>query len=171
MKDMSNVETGKGAAPAEIEALYRSRFGAFVRTAAAILGDEESARDAVQDAFATAVQRRSSFRGEAPLEAWLWRIVLNTARSHRRRVAGRAARAEIQAASPNGALSDPEDRAVRALLATLPERQRLVVFLRYYADVDYPTIAQALEIRPGTVAAALHAAHEALRRRLTEVSP
>lgn len=170
MEEMSNGETGNGARLAEIEALYRSRFGAFVRTAAAILGDAESARDAVQDAFATAVQRRSSFRGDAPLEAWLWRIVLNTARSHRRRVAGRAAGAEIQAASPNGALGDPKDHAVRALLATLPERQRLVVFLRYYADLDYPTIAQALEIRPGTVAAALHAAHEALRRRLTEVS-
>ena len=46
---------------AEIEMLYRTRFAAFVRTAAAITGDGESGRDAVQDAFAPAVRRRPDF--------------------------------------------------------------------------------------------------------------
>ena len=41
------------------------------------------------------------------------------------------------------------------LIATLPERQRLVVFLRYYADLDYRTIADALEIEVGSVSATL----------------
>jgi sigma-70-like protein len=45
------------------------------------------------------------------------------------------------------------------VVAELPERQRLVVFLRYFADLDHARIAEALEIRPGTVAATLHAAH------------
>jgi RNA polymerase sigma factor (sigma-70 family) len=51
----------------------------------------------------------------------------------------------------------------------LPERQRLVLFLRYYADLDYAAIADALEIKSGTVAATLHTAHAALRRQLLEV--
>ena len=54
-------------------------------------------------------------------------------------------------------------------LVRLPERQRLVLFLRYFADLPYEAIADALEISPGTVAATLNAAHRSLRRRLQEV--
>ena len=60
---------------------------------------------------------------------------------------------------------------MRQVLAELPERQRLVVFLRYFADLEHARIAEALGIRPGTVAATLNAAHAALRRRLEEVTP
>lgn len=68
----------------EIDALHRTSFPAFLRTATAILGDADAARDAVQDAFATAVRRRGDFRGEGSLEGWVWRILVNTARSGRR---------------------------------------------------------------------------------------
>jgi RNA polymerase sigma factor (sigma-70 family) len=55
---------------------------------------------------------------------------------------------------------------VRAAVAALPERQRLALFLRYYADLDYAAIAAILEIKEGTVGATLHAAHAALRAAL-----
>ena len=58
---------------------------------------------------------------------------------------------------------------MRALVAALPERQRLVLFLRYYADLDYAAIAEALAISPGTVGATLSQAQRALQRRLEEV--
>ena len=51
-----------------------------------------------------------------------------------------------------------------AWVAALPERQRLAVFLRYYADLDYRAIATALAIEPGTVSATLNSAHASLRR-------
>ena len=54
----------------------------------------------------------------------------------------------------------------RAVVAALPPRQREVVFLRYYADLEYRTIAEVLEIEQGTVAATLSKAHQALRDRL-----
>ena len=54
-------------------------------------------------------------------------------------------------------------------LARLPERQRTAVFLRYYADLDYAAIGEALGIRTGTVAATLNSAHTALRTQLEEV--
>ncbi len=84
----------RGASLDELEALYRSRFDVFARVAASVTGDSERARDAVQEAFATAVRKRRSFRGEGPLEAWVWRIVLNAARSdvRRRRPCGRLRR-------------------------------------------------------------------------------
>jgi RNA polymerase sigma factor (sigma-70 family) len=59
---------------------------------------------------------------------------------------------------------------LRAAVSALPERQRLALFLRHYADLDYEAIAFALGVRRGTVAATLHAAHESLRRTLTEVT-
>jgi RNA polymerase sigma factor (sigma-70 family) len=61
------------------------------------------------------------------------------------------------------------DPQVRAAVAALPERQRLILFLRYYADLDYATIAEALDVSAGTVAATLSNARSSLRRLLPEV--
>jgi RNA polymerase sigma-70 factor (ECF subfamily) len=58
---------------------------------------------------------------------------------------------------------------VRTWIAGLPERQRLAVYLRYYADLDYRAIAAVLEVEVGTVSATLSAAHRALRKNLEEV--
>ncbi|CAN5823396.1 hypothetical protein BH20ACT14_BH20ACT14_10610 [soil metagenome] len=69
----------RGATLDEIESIYRTRLPDFRRVAAAILGDRELALDAVQEGFALAVRERSSFRGDGPLEAWLWRIIVNAA--------------------------------------------------------------------------------------------
>ena len=49
------------------------------------------------------------------------------------------------------------------VVAALPERQRLVGFLRYFADLEYREIGAALGIETGTVSATLHAAHANLR--------
>lgn len=65
--------------------MYRRELPRFVRAASAIVGSEAGGRDAVQDAFASAVKSRSSFRREVELEAWVWRIVINTAVQHHRR--------------------------------------------------------------------------------------
>jgi DNA-directed RNA polymerase specialized sigma24 family protein len=55
----------------ELESMYRVGLPRFVHAAAAIAGDEATGRDAVREAFAQAVKRRASFRGRAPLEAWV----------------------------------------------------------------------------------------------------
>ena len=154
-----------GASLDELEALYRSRFDVFARVAASVTGNSERARDAVQEAFATAVGKRGSFRGDGPLEAWVWRNVLNAARSDVRRIIPPVEYDE--AVSTNG--HPEEDAELRVALARLPERQRTAVFLRYYADLDYAAIGEALGISAGTVAATLNSAHSALRSRLQEV--
>ena len=151
----------------QIESLYRAHFGRFLRVAAAVVGDAELARDAVQEAFASAIRHRGDFRGEGPLEAWIWRTVVNTASKHRRRVAPEAAETRGEEAAVEAAeAGTTRDVALRALVAALPQRQRLILFLRYYADLDYRGIAEALGIEPGTVGAALNAARAALRPAL-----
>jgi RNA polymerase sigma factor (sigma-70 family) len=152
----------------EIESLYRERFADFVAVAASIVGEREGAREAVQDAFASVVRTRRDFRGEGPLEAWVWRAVVNAARKKRGRYA-REVQLRSVSASTNGTAPNHERSELATLIALLPERQRLVLFLRYYADLDYRRIAQILRVEVGTVSATLHAAHASLRRALKEV--
>jgi RNA polymerase sigma-70 factor, ECF subfamily len=151
-----------------IESLYRARFGDFLRVAIATAGSTELGRDAVHDAFVTAIRQRDQYRGEGPVEAWLWRVVVTSALKARRSFNGVSLR---QAPADEASNSGPSDdlHEVREAVSLLPERQRTVLFLRYYADLDYQTIADVLNVRPGTVAAALNAAHGALRRRIQEV--
>jgi RNA polymerase sigma-70 factor, ECF subfamily len=154
---MSVVSHRVGADLAEIEAVYRERFPELERVAAAITGSRESARDVVQDAFARAVHRRSEFRREGSIEGWIWRIVVTSARDGVRHLAVRQTiplEAEEDAQTAFDAGAGDQER-VRGLVARLPERQRLVLFLRYYADLDYRTIAEALGISAGTVGATL----------------
>jgi RNA polymerase sigma-70 factor (ECF subfamily) len=162
--------TRDGASVEAIELVYRARLPEFRRVAAAITGDRELALDAVQDGFATALRKRKDYRGDGPIEAWIWRTVLNATLSQRRRRRRVVPLVEGGTSRENGHAGAEADR-VRAALLLIPERQRLVVFLHYYADLDYAAIADVLEIRTGTVGATLHSARAAMRRLLKEVAP
>src|SRR3954471_22027635 len=118
----------------EIEGVYREGYSRFVRVASAITGDRESGVEAVQDGFADALRYAGQWSGRGPLQAWVWRCVVNRARKARARP--RSLELDSSVADPTGVDSD-----LLARLATLPERQRLVVFLRYFADLDYREIA------------------------------
>jgi RNA polymerase sigma factor (sigma-70 family) len=155
----------RGATPAQLETLYVERFGYFARVAAAICGNLDRGHDAVQAGFTTAVRERRSFRGSGSLEAWVWRIVVNEAR----RIAREPRTEPLEAAELGSSNGQPETIGLREQIAVLPERQRETLFLRYYADLDYRTIAQVLGIEVGTVSATLSAAHQTLRRNIEEV--
>jgi DNA-directed RNA polymerase specialized sigma24 family protein len=152
-----------GAGVRDLEDLYRRQYERFARVAAAVAGDVEAGHDSVQEGFASLLRGRDAFRGEAPLEAWAWRAVLNAARK------ARARRLETvddvgEVAAGDGMVGD--GAIVRGWVAALPERQRLAVFLRYYADLDYRAVAAALDVEVGTVSATLSSAHRALRKQL-----
>jgi RNA polymerase sigma factor (sigma-70 family) len=146
-----------------IETLYRERYLAFRNALATVTGSYESAHDAVQEAFATALRERATLRNDASLAAWVWRIALRAAANQHAR----------SSASANGSLvadlvrpeGDPE---LAEALRQLPPRRRLVAFLRYFADLPYADIAEICEISEGTVAATLAQAHAALEQTLSE---
>ena len=152
----------------DLEVLYRDAFERFLRVSIAIVGERGLALDAVQEGFARAIRVRASFRNRGSLEAWVWRIVVNEALAVRRRRFSESPSDSIEP-SANGHPAS-EDAELRAALALLPDRQRTAIFLRYYADLDYAAIAQALDVKIGTVSATLSAAHQALRRTLQEVA-
>ena len=149
--------------------LYHRDYHRFVRVAEAITGSVEDGQDAVQEGFASALRQLDRFEGRGTLEGWVWRCVINAARMSRRRSARVTPLDELPEIVDLAASGS--QRPVRLLpqLVRLPERQRLVLFLRYFADLPYEAIADALQISPGTVAATLNAAHRSLRRWLEEV--
>jgi RNA polymerase sigma-70 factor (ECF subfamily) len=147
----------------EIEQLYRRRFPHFVQVAQAILGDRDRAVEAVQDGFADAIRSRTTFRNEGPLEAWLWRAVVNAAKR-----ASRRPLVEVGVEFDDNYEVPASVFALAPLIAALPERQRLAIFLRYYAELDYRSIARVLGVEVGTVSASLAAAHAAIRKAVKE---
>jgi RNA polymerase sigma-70 factor, ECF subfamily len=148
---------------AEIELTYKRRYPAFLRVAVAITGDEQLGADAVQDAFVGVVQGRRGLRRRGALEAFAWRAVVNAARDRR------AVRTEVDDPPELTAPSEAEpDERIRRVIGQLPERQRLVLFLRYFADLDYAEIGRVMHVRPGTVAAALNAGRAAVKKGLEQ---
>jgi RNA polymerase sigma factor (sigma-70 family) len=142
---------------AELESLYRRRYAAFRNALIAVTGSREAARDAVQEAFARALRDQRSYRGDGTLEAWVWRIALRAGIEARRR-----REPTVTAVAEIAALERERDPDLADALIALPPRRRLIVFLRYFADLSYADIADALSISPGTVAAALAQAHAEL---------
>ena len=158
----------RGATVEALESLYRADLPRFVRAATAIVGDEGAGRDAVQDAFVQAVRKRTGYNGEAPLETWVWRIVINEALALRR---SRASEFEKALESTDDSVHEPRSRARhrRACLGRRPSRapaprgvSPVLRGSRLSVDRD------ALDVEVGTVSATLATAHAALRRSYQE---
>jgi RNA polymerase sigma-70 factor (ECF subfamily) len=146
-----------GAIDVELEELYRRRHAAFQVMLASVTGSVESARDVVQEAFAQALRDQSGFRGEGPLEAWVWRIAFRVA------IGSKGSRELTTDEVPEVTFVDKSaDPALAAAVRELPAQRRLVVFLRYFADLSYAEIGATLGIAEGTVAATLSQAHAQL---------
>lgn len=147
-----------------IETLYRERYGRFRDVVTTITGDRESAHDVVQEAFARALRKRRSFRAEGSLEAWVWRIALRAAREH----VGRRPGTSLNGALPAELVGAERDPALADALRMLPPKRRLIVFLRYFADLSYSQIAELCQVSEGTVGATLAQARSALEQQLRE---
>jgi RNA polymerase sigma-70 factor (ECF subfamily) len=151
---------------AGIESLYRNRGRDFFRFALARTGSPELAQDAVQEAFARAIKAHRAFRGTGSLDAWVARCVINAAHDAVKQQ-GRSTESGGDFDCVHGTVPDG---TVRAAIRALPPRQREVLFLRFYLDFDYASIADVLDIEVGTVSATLHAARAALAQALKEVA-
>lgn len=137
-----------------------------------VVGHREDAEDLVQESFLAAYQYLDSFDAERPFGPWLNRIVLNRGANLRRARTRRQTEPERDAVSSAPSALDESARAeARVLLtralATLSERQRMIVTL---FDVDGLTsgeIGERLELASGTVRWHLHEARRVLRSALS----
>jgi RNA polymerase sigma factor (sigma-70 family) len=144
--------------------LYEAEYSSFVRLLVASGRSAEAAHDAVQDGFARALERRAQLR-DGSLRAWVWRIVVRRLLDSERRTSTESLLTEsMTVAWPADGLAP----RVAAALRELPPRRRLVVFLRFYADLSYKEIAECLGVAEGTVAATLSQAYAVLRESLQD---
>ena len=144
---------------------YRHARDPCLRAVYASVGDRQLAEDLVAEAFARAwATWRRVGRHPAP-RAWIVRTALNTHVSWWRRRWREVAwdGREEAAEAVGGTLLDDH---VLAALRALPGRQREVIALRVFLDLDTETTARTLGIAPGTVTAHLSRATATLRGRL-----
>ena len=138
---------------------------------------------ATQDTLIKAYSSLSSFDGRAAFTTWLTRIAINTSLDELRRRRREGLRA-VEPADEEGPLerlpdgeSGPEARAIEREAvgrlaqceAGLPDRQREIFRLRFYAEMELEEIALALEVHVGTVKTQLHRAVHRVRRELGDV--
>ena len=153
----------------DFEEFYRGSKDECLLTVLVSVGDKEMAQDLVAEAFARAwASWRTVRRHPAPI-AWVVRTALNLniSRLRRRREISvpDPGRIERQIAIERVADSSVDPRIMAALLR-LPARQRQVIALRLFLDLDTSHTAEALGIAPGTVQAHLGRAIAALRNDL-----
>jgi RNA polymerase sigma-70 factor (ECF subfamily) len=158
------------------EDLVKATYAGSYTLAYRLVGDEEDARDVVQEAYLRAYKGLKRFRGDAQFTTWLYRITANCAATH----LGKRARNRHEELLDDAVVidtargGDPEDRAdqrdlrerLDAALAELPPRLRAVVVLRDIYDLSHEAIAAELGISESAAKVRLHRARRKLRERL-----
>jgi len=151
----------------DFDRLYQTAYPRVFRTLSAILADPEAAEDCTQDAFVQAFRAWPRWRPDAPAEAWVHRIAVNRAISHRRSVKLRAVGEVLRRMGRPAPATDPADEATRPDLLTalrlIPPKLAAAIVLRHYHGYNNREIAAALGVSERTIGTRLHQAGERLR--------
>jgi len=154
----------------DFDRLYRVAYPRVYRTVAAILADPAAAEDCTQDAFTQAFQAWDRWRPDAPAEAWVHRIAVNRAISHRRSARLRGVGEVLRRLGRPGHAPDPADAVVQPdllkALRAIPPRLAAAIVLRHYHGYNNREIAAALGVSERTVGTRLRKAADLLRSEL-----
>ena len=172
--DPERVAQARSGDAAAFEALVEARVGSMVRTAMAILGREDEARDAVQDTLVTAWRELASLRDPAAFDAWLTRILVNRCRRGLRTF-GLTRMREIPAdqvaeidlprtADVAGAVVDRG--ALERAFGRLSIDERTILVLHHLDGRPLASIAAVLKIPEGTAKSRLFKARRSLERAM-----
>jgi RNA polymerase sigma-70 factor, ECF subfamily len=153
---------------ADFDRLYAETYRRLLGTLIAVLRDRAAAEDCAQETYLRAFQAWARWRPDAPVEAWLHRIAINVAVSHRRRERLREAGEVIRRLGVPAA-PDPTETSTSELLRelrALPPKQAAALVLRHVHGYTNREIAHALGVPERTVASRLAAARARLQDRL-----
>jgi RNA polymerase sigma-70 factor (ECF subfamily) len=164
-----------------LEELFRRYRTTAFRVAYRLLGREQDALDAVQDAFIKVLTNLDRFRGQSSFKTWLLRIVSNAALDlgrHRKRDGwndrdarpAAADHAEIDRRPPPESEMERADlrKVIEAALAKLPPAQRQTFVLHVDGELSYREVAEAMGISIGTVMSRLFYARQKLKELLAD---
>lgn len=156
----------------DFETWVTDRADALLRFAFVLTGDVNLAEDAVQDALTTACARWSRVSRADDPEAYVKRMVVNAHiswwRRFRRREAPSAEPVRTAPPTADGTVARADAEAVWALCATLPDRQRAAVVLRFYEELSYAEIGVLLHCAEATARSHVHRALAVLKDTLSK---
>jgi RNA polymerase sigma-70 factor (sigma-E family) len=157
---------------AMLTTLFREHYLGLVRMALLIVGDQPTAEDVVQDAFAALHRRLDRLSDRDNTLAYIRAAVVNGCRTvlRRRRRPFRGPQPEAVWSAESSVLLGEDRREVLLALRTLPHRQREALVLRYYLDLSEAEIAEAMGVARGTVKSTTSRAIVALAKKLGEES-
>jgi RNA polymerase sigma-70 factor (ECF subfamily) len=155
----------------DFDRLYRASYPRIYRTLLGVLGDPAGAEDCTQDAFVSAYKAWPRWRPDAPAEAWLHRIAINSAVSYQRRAKLRSIGEVLRRLGRPAVGIDPADvalgRDLSAALKELAPKLRAALVLRHYHGYTNREIAVALGVSERTINKRLRVASARMRRLLT----
>ena len=168
----SGARTYVAGSDADFDHLYRETYPRLVRTLGVMMKNSAEAEDCVQDAYVKAYANWSRWRGDAPAEAWLWRIAMNVANSRMRANRMRAVPELIKRLGRPKLAQDPANEVVaddlrRALLALEP-RMRTSVVMRHLHGFTTQEIADMLQTDARNIYRWIEKAEERLKEALGE---
>jgi len=141
-------------------------------------GDAAMAADVTQHVFLKLITNIRQFRGESGFSTWLYRFVANACVDRTRSSEARARNTDpavLEELPAPSSLEDDFERhelatSVQAAVSALAPKIRIAILLRYFDDLSYAEMAEALKCSIGTVASRLSRGHEILARELAQFS-
>jgi RNA polymerase sigma-70 factor (ECF subfamily) len=153
----------------DFDRLYRATYQRIFRSLVVLTGSPAAAEDCTQEAFLKAFQAWKNWKRDAPAEAWMHRIAINTATSYRRkqrlREVGELVRRLGRPPEPDPTEPDLGPDMLKEL-RRLPPRQAAAIVLRHLHGYSNREIASVLGVPESTVASRLAEAKKTLRARL-----
>ena len=151
--------------------LYEQFAGKLFVICKRYVKDPDEAEDVLQDAFVKIYRHIDSFRFECPLEAWLKRVVINTALKHLRTQKPWENTADVQELAavlpqPDGSLPALNYQYLLQLIQELPPGCRTIFNLYAIEGYNHPEIAQMLDIAEGTSKSQYARARNLLQQKL-----
>src|SRR5438477_11850218 len=151
----------------DFERLYRNTYRRILGTLIALVRDVPTAEDCAQETFERAYRSWTSWRPDAPVEAWLHRIAINVAISDRRHQRIRQAGEIIRRLGRPEPGPDPasvaEHSDMLAAMKKLPPKQAAALVLRHYHGYSNRAIGGALGLPEQIVGSRLGAARHYLQ--------
>lgn len=176
---IQNFTDPGGDGQQSFEQVYE-RFFEFVYRNARRLGVSPSAADdVVQEVFVVLHRRLPEYDGRATLKSWVYGILANTVRDHRRAFRRKQALLlaveQVDQLAPDSSSASPEQRTqlkqdlalLMQLLHELPEAQRELIVLADLEQMSVPEICECVGGNSNTVYSRLRVAREHLKARLT----
>jgi len=172
---IERIRGGDSRGFAELVSRYQARIFSFIYR---MTMSQEDSRDLTQEVFIQVFRSLARFKGEARFSTWIYRIAANKAIDFLRRnkkskppdPANDFYNLENAGAvdynPENIYLQEEKVRRLRRMIAGLPDRYRLVLFLFHYEKMSYQQIAETLEVPVKTVATRLYRAKILLKEKL-----